>query len=105
MHVCACVCMCVLVCARAVTSLLCFRLSRAVRVNPGEVVSAEQGGQSMFLFAGVNAEGNPAPSYVSRLPAHGLPIFFLIHRSHSISFTRAQGIPKYNIGFGRGKGW
>ena len=29
--------------------------------------------------------------------------FFLIHRSHSIKFTRAQGIPKYNIGFGRGK--
>jgi hypothetical protein len=27
--------------------------------------------------------------------------FFLIHRSHSISFTRAQGIPKYKIGFGR----
>jgi hypothetical protein len=27
-------------------------------------------------------------------------IFFLIHRSHSISFTRAQGIPKYKIGFG-----
>ena len=68
-------CMYVLVCARAVTSLLHFRLSRAVRVNPGEVVSAEQGGQSMFLFAGVNAEGNPAPSYVSRLPAHGSSIF------------------------------
>jgi hypothetical protein len=31
--------------------------------------------------------------------------FSLIHRSHSISFTRAQGIPKYKIGFGRGKGW
>jgi hypothetical protein len=30
-------------------------------------------------------------------------IFFLIHRSHSISFTRAQGIPKYKIGFGREK--
>ena len=29
--------------------------------------------------------------------------FFLIHRSHSISFTRAQGIPKYKIGFGREK--
>jgi hypothetical protein len=25
--------------------------------------------------------------------------FFLIHRFHSISFTRAQGIPKYKIGF------
>ena len=35
------------------------------------------------------------------LPA---PAFFsLIHRSHSISFTRAQGIPKYKIGFGREK--
>ncbi len=31
--------------------------------------------------------------------------FFLIRRSHSISFTRAQGTPKYKIGFGRGKGW
>jgi hypothetical protein len=29
--------------------------------------------------------------------------FSLIHRSHSISFTRAQGIPKYKIGFGREK--
>ena len=26
--------------------------------------------------------------------------FFLIHRFHSISFTRAQGIPKYKIAFG-----
>ncbi len=31
--------------------------------------------------------------------------FFLMHRSHSLSFTRAQGIPKYKIGIGRGKGW
>jgi hypothetical protein len=31
-------------------------------------------------------------------------LFSLIHRSHSISFTRAQGIPKYKIGFARGKG-
>ena len=30
-------------------------------------------------------------------------VFFLIHRSHSISFTRAQGIPRYKIGFGREK--
>jgi hypothetical protein len=29
--------------------------------------------------------------------------FFLIHGFHSISFTRAQGIPKYKIGFGREK--
>ncbi len=31
--------------------------------------------------------------------------FFLLlkHRFHSISFTRAQGIPKYKIGFGRDK--
>ncbi len=29
--------------------------------------------------------------------------FFLIHRFHSISFARAQGIPKYKIGFGREK--
>jgi hypothetical protein len=26
-----------------------------------------------------------------------------MHRFHSISFTRAQGIPKYKIGFGREK--
>jgi hypothetical protein len=31
--------------------------------------------------------------------------FSLIHRCHSISFTRAQGIPKYKIGFGRGERW
>ncbi len=30
-------------------------------------------------------------------------IFFLRHRSHSISFTRAQGIAKYKLGFGSGK--
>ena len=30
-------------------------------------------------------------------------IFFLTHRFHSISFTRAQGIPKYKIGFGKEK--
>jgi hypothetical protein len=30
-----------------------------------------------------------------------LTFFFLTHRSHSISFTRAQGIPTYKIGFGR----
>jgi hypothetical protein len=29
----------------------------------------------------------------------------LKRRSHSISFARAQGIPKYKIGFERGKGW
>jgi hypothetical protein len=28
---------------------------------------------------------------------------FLIRRSHSVSFTRAQGIPKYKIGLGGGK--
>jgi hypothetical protein len=28
---------------------------------------------------------------------------FLVHRFHSISFTRAQGIPRYKIGFGREK--
>ena len=28
---------------------------------------------------------------------------FLKHRFHSISFTRAQGIPKYKIGFGKEK--
>jgi hypothetical protein len=29
---------------------------------------------------------------------------FHMRRSHSISFTRAQGIPKYKTGFGKGKG-
>ncbi len=28
-----------------------------------------------------------------------------MHRYPSISFTRAQGVPRYKIGFGRGKGW
>jgi hypothetical protein len=30
-----------------------------------------------------------------------LQFFFLIHRSHFIGFTRAQGIPEYKIRFGR----
>ena len=34
-------------------------------------------------------------------PHRGRAVFFLKHRFHSISFTRAQGIPKYKIGFGR----
>jgi hypothetical protein len=34
---------------------------------------------------------------------HGTPNILLIHRFHSISFTRAQGIPKYKIGFRREK--
>ncbi len=34
---------------------------------------------------------------------HTFGYFFLIPRLHSISFTRAQGIPKYKIGFGREK--
>jgi hypothetical protein len=32
-----------------------------------------------------------------------LLVISLTHRSHSISFARAQGIPKYKIEFGRGK--
>jgi hypothetical protein len=40
----------------------------------------------------------------THVPAVGAQAFFFrIHRSHSISFTRAQGIPKYKIGFGREK--
>ena len=31
------------------------------------------------------------------------PLFFLVRRSHSMSFIRAQGVPKYKIGLGRGK--
>ncbi len=34
---------------------------------------------------------------------HKQCIFSLIHRSHSISFTRAQGIPRYKIGLEREK--
>ncbi len=33
------------------------------------------------------------------------PFFMCIPRPHSLGFTKAQGIPKYKIGFGRGKGW
>jgi hypothetical protein len=37
-------------------------------------------------------------------PFTGTPSFFLLtRRSHSISFTRAQGIPEYIIGSGGGK--
>ncbi len=46
-------------------------------------------------------EGGGGRGVVGEL--HLIHIFFLMHRSHSISFTRAQGIPKYKIGFGRGK--
>jgi hypothetical protein len=35
----------------------------------------------------------------------GNVIFSFSHRSHFISFTRAQGIPKCKIGLGKGKGW
>ncbi len=40
-----------------------------------------------------------------KYPLLALHVFPPIRWSHSISFTRAQGIPKYKIGFGRGKGW
>ena len=40
-------------------------------------------------------------AHMAKLNAAKMVGFFLIHRSHSISFTRAQGIPKYKIGFGR----
>jgi acetoin utilization deacetylase AcuC-like enzyme len=41
-----------------------------------------------------------------RSVSHPALVYFCpIHRFPSISFTRAQGIPKYKQGFGRGKGW
>jgi hypothetical protein len=39
--------------------------------------------------------------YASPMSSTG--VLFLVHRFHSISFTRAQGIPKHKIGFGREK--
>jgi hypothetical protein len=48
---------------------------------------------ALFWPAG-SAGARPVESFHSHL------FLFLIHRSHSISFTRAQGIRKYKIGFG-----
>jgi hypothetical protein len=65
-----------------------------------------------FLFPGKNLflrAKKPkcdADSAIWLVVRRGLPLFwpfFLKHRSHSISFTRPQGIPKYKIGFGREK--
>jgi hypothetical protein len=46
----------------------------------------------------------PCCALMGCLQSHGVlsskygDFLFLIHRSHSISFTRAQGIPKFKIG-------
>ncbi len=43
-----------------------------------------------------------SPSPVTTFPSSSpscSPLLFLTRRSHSIRFTRAQGIPKYKIGF------
>ena len=57
----------------------------------------------------VCAAGHACKADSESMVREALPLcsfsFFLIRRSHSISFARAQGIPKYIIGFGRGKGW
>jgi hypothetical protein len=52
----------------------------------------------------VHAVATPLPHNADTLvaimlvPHLGIFFVFLIHRSHSISFTRVQGIPKYKIG-------
>ena len=45
----------------------------------------------------------PLPHPLAPVPGSSLLHFFHMRRSHSISFTRAQGIPKYKIGLGGGK--
>ena len=42
------------------------------------------------------------PGRTSPCEAHSKYLFSLIRRSHSVSVTRVQGIPTYNIGLGRG---
>jgi hypothetical protein len=97
-HRCVCMCMCVSV-------LTCFpprtldggdtSVSRNVVQR---IVSPEyrKFATAMWLCCGLCVRGLLRVQFV---------MFSLIRRSHSISFTRAQGIPKYKIGFGRGKGW
>jgi hypothetical protein len=53
------------------------------------------------FFFGPPSDEEPEPN--GALTVVFFFFFFLIHRFHSISFTRAQGIPKYKIGFGREK--
>ena len=50
--------------------------------------------------ASIHARFNTSEQLLSTAHAASRHFFFLIHRSHSISFTRAQGIPKYKIRFG-----
>jgi len=51
----------------------------------------------------VRSRTMPTTPLQPQLSPFALYFFLLIHRFHSISFTRAQGIPKYKLGFGREK--
>jgi hypothetical protein len=74
------------------------------RANQGTLGTVEPPCCNGMLGGGGGHARVPALMYalVSGALASGA-FFFLIHRSHSISFTRAQGIPKYKVGFGRGE--
>jgi hypothetical protein len=63
---------------------------------------------SALAILGVLLSGSTCTPPLPACTRHSLrkraPFFvFLIHRFPSISFTRAQGIPKYKIGFGKEK--
>ena len=55
------------------------------------------------FYAGPHALFSLCTPFQARSGAVMKHLFFFIHRFHSISFTRAQGIPKYKIGFRREK--
>jgi hypothetical protein len=107
-------------CDRAVVpSLMCVQPGRVPggaepRHRPGPVQPSAAGGQVV-----VRAVRDPGRCHPHGGQEHTLRecravarslyldtyVFCLIHRSLSISFTRAQDIPKFMMGFGRGKGW
>ena len=72
----------------------------------GAIASSGAMGGSQATF--VSVASNSGPSAAVRFcpcPQTTADIFSHVRRSHSISFTRAQGIPKCKTGVGRGKGW
>ena len=72
----------------------------------GLYLSTDASVLNIFGHAGEEADDITYINWLSawlRLHLRGLichVFFFLIHRFHSISFTRAQGIPEYKIGCG-----
>jgi hypothetical protein len=71
---------------------------RVMKTKATEAGTGAQVGAGMLASA-LTPDPPPTPT-----PLHdGAVLFFPIHRFNSISFTRAQGIPKYKIGFRKEK--